>query len=117
MVKKGGKRWARHRQGEPLPSMMPLNGQLRHSQAEHYVSTYMWGWAFRSALHDGYVASGGGADKKRKKRMMMMTKIRKSADFEQKAWAIAHGFEHGRFWQVVEIAPNSLKRLQNHSSQ
>ena len=39
----------------------------------------------------------------------------KSADFEQKAWAIAHGFEHGRFWQVLEIAPNSLKRLQNHS--
>ena len=22
----------------------------------------------------------------------------KSADFEQKAWAIAHGFEHGGFW-------------------
>ena len=40
---------------------------------------------------------------------------RKSADFEQKAWAIAHGFEHGRFLQVLEIAPNSLKRLQNHS--
>ena len=40
---------------------------------------------------------------------------RKSADFEQKAWAIAHGFEHGRFWQVLEVAPNSLKRLQNHS--
>ena len=40
---------------------------------------------------------------------------RKLADFEQKAWAIAHGFEHGRFGQVLEIAPNSLKRLQNHS--
>ena len=40
---------------------------------------------------------------------------RKMADFEQKAWAIAHGFEHGRFWQVMEIAPNSLKRLQNRS--
>ena len=40
---------------------------------------------------------------------------RKSADFEQKAWAIAHGFEHGRFWQVLEIAPNSQKRLQNRS--
>ena len=40
---------------------------------------------------------------------------RKLTDFEQKAWAIAHGFEHGRFWQVLEIAPNSLKRLQNHS--
>ena len=39
-------------------------------------------------------------------------KGRKFADFEQKAWAIAHGFEHGRFWQVLEIAPNSLKRLQ-----
>ena len=22
----------------------------------------------------------------------------KSADFEQKAWAIAHGFQHGGFW-------------------
>ena len=22
----------------------------------------------------------------------------KSADFEQKAWAIAHGFKHGGFW-------------------
>ena len=22
----------------------------------------------------------------------------KSADFEQKPWAIAHGFEHGGFW-------------------
>ena len=41
---------------------------------------------------------------------------RKLADFEQKAWAIAHGFEHGRFWQVLENAPNSLKRLQNHSN-
>ena len=39
-------------------------------------------------------------------------KGRKSADFEQKAWAIAHAFEHGGFWQVLEIAPNSLKRLQ-----
>ena len=39
-------------------------------------------------------------------------KGRKLADFEQKAWAIAHGFEHGGFWQVLEIAPNSLKRLQ-----
>ena len=42
-------------------------------------------------------------------------KGRKLADFEQKAWAIAHGFEHGRFWQVPEIAPNSLERLQNRS--
>ena len=40
---------------------------------------------------------------------------RKFADFEQKAWAIAHGFEHGRFWQVLELAPNSVKRLQNRS--
>ena len=38
---------------------------------------------------------------------------RKLADFEQKAWAIAHGFKHGRFWQVLEIAPNSLKPFQN----
>ena len=38
---------------------------------------------------------------------------RKLADFEQKAWAIAHGFKHGRFWQVQEIAPHSLKRFQN----
>ena len=40
-------------------------------------------------------------------------KCRKLADFEQKPWAIAHGFEHGGFWQVLEIAPNSLKRLLN----
>ena len=42
-------------------------------------------------------------------------KGRKSADFVKKAWAIAHGFEHGRFWQVLEFAPNPLKRLQNRS--
>ena len=40
-------------------------------------------------------------------------KGRKLADFEQKAWAIAHGFEHGRFWQVLEIAPNSFKHRLN----
>ena len=40
-------------------------------------------------------------------------KGRKLADFEQKAWAIAHGFEQSRFLQVLEIAPNSLKRFQN----
>ena len=40
-------------------------------------------------------------------------KTRKLADFEQKAWAIAHGFEHGRFWQVLQIAPNSLKTFRN----
>ena len=40
-------------------------------------------------------------------------KSRNLADFEQKPWAIAHGFEHGRFWQVLEIAPNSLKRCQS----
>ena len=33
----------------------------------------------------------------------------KSADFEQMPWAIAHCFEHGGFWQVLELAPNSLK--------
>ena len=42
-------------------------------------------------------------------------KGRKLADFEQKAWAIAHGFEHGRFCHLLEIDPNSMKRLQNHS--
>ena len=42
-------------------------------------------------------------------------KNRKLADFEQRAWAIAHGFEHGRFCQVLAIVPNSLKRLQNRS--
>ena len=41
-------------------------------------------------------------------------KCRKLGDFEQKAWAIAHGFEYGRFGHVLEIAPYSLKRLQNH---
>ena len=34
---------------------------------------------------------------------------RKFTDFEQKAWAIAQGFEQGRFWQVLQIAPNFLK--------
>ena len=48
-------------------------------------------------------------------RFRVNSKGRKLADFEQKAWAIAHGFEHGRFWQVLEIAPNSLERLQNRS--
>ena len=33
------------------------------------------------------------------------------ADFQQKAWAIAHAFEHGGFWQVLENAPNFLKGL------
>ena len=42
-------------------------------------------------------------------------KGRKSTDFEQKAWAIAHGFEHGRFCELLEIAPNSVKCLQNRS--
>ena len=42
-------------------------------------------------------------------------KGRKLADFEQKAWAIAHGFDHGRFFELLEIAPNSLKRLPNRS--
>ena len=42
-------------------------------------------------------------------------KGRKLADFEQKAWARAHGFEHGRFFLIMEIPPNYLKRLQNHS--
>ena len=42
-------------------------------------------------------------------------KCRKLADFEQKAWAIAHGFEHGRFFELLEIVRNFLKRLQNRS--
>ena len=45
----------------------------------------------------------------------LIRRVRKLADFEQKAWAIAHGFEHGRFCQLLQIAPNSLKRLQNRS--
>ena len=40
-------------------------------------------------------------------------KSRNLAVFEQKPWAIAHGFEHGRFSKILQIAPNSLKRLQN----
>ena len=40
-------------------------------------------------------------------------KAGKLADFEQKAWAIAHGFEHGRFWQDLQIAQKTLKRFQN----
>ena len=35
----------------------------------------------------------------------------KSADFEQKAWGIAHGFEDGGFGYVPGIVRNSLKRL------
>ena len=46
------------------------------------------------------------------RRYRWIRQARKLADFEQKAWAIAHGFEHGRFWQVPEIAPKSLKRFQ-----
>ena len=42
-------------------------------------------------------------------------KGRKLANFEQRAWAIAHGFEHGSFWQFLEIVPNSLQSLQNRS--
>ena len=38
-------------------------------------------------------------------------RVPKSTVFEQKAWAIAHGFENGRILEVLEIAPNSLKRL------
>ena len=53
--------------------------------------------------------------RKRLCRLGWIRKGRKLADFEQKAWAIAHGFEHGRFWKVLEIDPNSLKRLQNRS--
>ena len=37
----------------------------------------------------------------------------KISRFWEKAWAIAHGFEHGRFGHVLEIATYSLKRLQN----
>ena len=43
----------------------------------------------------------------------LIRKSRNLADFEQKPWAIAHGFEHGRFWQVLEIAPNCLKKFQS----
>ena len=32
-------------------------------------------------------------------------KGRNLADFEQKAWARANGFEHGRFCQLLDIAP------------
>ena len=40
-------------------------------------------------------------------------KGRNLADFEQKAWPMANGFEHGRLWKDLEIAPNSLKRFLN----
>ena len=36
-------------------------------------------------------------------------RVPKSTDFDQKPWAIAHGFEHGRFGLVLGIVPNSLK--------
>ena len=44
--------------------------------------------------------------------LMWIPKGPKSTDFEQKAWAIAHGFEDGGFGQVLGIVPKSLKRLQ-----
>ena len=49
------------------------------------------------------------------RRFRVNSRGRKLADFEQKAWDRAYTFEHGRFWQVQEIAPNSLKRLLNPS--
>ena len=48
-------------------------------------------------------------------RFRVISQVSKIGRFEQKAWAIAHGFEHGRFFELLEIAPNSLKRLQNRS--
>ena len=41
----------------------------------------------------------------------------KSADFDQEAWAISHGFDDGGLWQVPEIVPNSLKHRQNACKQ
>ena len=32
-----------------------------------------------------------------RKDSMRIRKCPKSTDFEQKAWAVAHGFDHGRF--------------------
>ena len=47
--------------------------------------------------------------------LVWIRKGRKLADLELTAWAIAHGFEHGRSWQFLEIARHSQKRLQNRS--
>ena len=30
--------------------------------------------------------------------LTLIRKVPESADFEQKAWAVAHGFEHDGFW-------------------
>ena len=38
-----------------------------------------------------------------------------SGNFDQKPWAIAHGFEDGGFGWVSEIVPNSIKDSQNAS--
>ena len=38
-------------------------------------------------------------------------KVPKSTDFDQKPCAIAHGFEQGRFRQVLGVFPNFLKCL------
>ena len=38
---------------------------------------------------------------------------RKMTVFDQKPWAIAHGFEHDGFWQVLEFTPNYLNRVVN----
>ena len=42
-----------------------------------------------------------------------ISKGQKLADFQQKAWSIAHDCEHGLLCQLLEIAPNSLQGFQN----
>ena len=43
--------------------------------------------------------------------LVWIPKGAKFTDFDQKPWAIAHGFEYGRFREVLGIVPNSLKGL------
>ena len=82
----------------PLRKMADFGGCQKSSQTPRNV-TYMLRNGFLIVL--GLVRSDLGG----------ILKGPKSADFMQKAWAIAHSFaENGGFWWVPEIASNSLKR-------
>ena len=49
------------------------------------------------------------------KRFRVDLEVSKIGRFWAKSLGYSPWFEHGRFWQVLEIAPNSLERLQNRS--
>ena len=74
-------------------------GMCRESFQTLWNALYMLGNGFPTTLKLGREDLG------------WIRKGPKSADFEQKAWAIAHGFEDGGFGYVPGIVPNSLKCL------